>query len=135
MSVLDSSDSLLSGDGSPADFINEYGDNYVYNQSPYDAIDNGLATKDAGTASVSSPGWMNSLFNVFSGAADIASKAGQMAQTFTGKTTRPNSAVANPGPGAPSSGLLRSVSTNYIVVAIAVAAAIGIGLWLVLRRH
>ena len=123
---------LLNGDGSSADFINAYGDNYTYNQSGFDAIDNGLVTQGNGSATVSAPSWTNSLGSIFGGVLDTYGKVAPIVNQFTGKTTAPNAVVAQPSAGVPGKASLTSTtSTWFIGIALAVAGVIA---WLLFGR-
>jgi hypothetical protein len=114
---------LVGGNGSEADWANANpgGDNYVYNQTAFDAIDNGTVSKDAGTASVSTPAWQSGLQSLLG----LASAAAPVVAILTGSTTSPSTKVAAPKAGAPAGGAQStSTSGSWWVAALAVGLAI-----------
>jgi LPXTG-motif cell wall-anchored protein len=85
-------DSLISGLGTSSDFVNLFGNNAVNNQTAFDQADNGTMSQGSGTAQVTSPGWMSSLFSTIQSGASIY---GQVAPLINGTTTAPQTTAAS----------------------------------------
>lgn len=120
--------SLLSGDGSEADFLNAYGSSYEANQSAFDVADNGKVTSTDTTTTVNSPSWASSLGSLFG----LAGQGAAVVTAFTGKTTAPAATVAQPtaGVGTPAgSGGMSTMLMVGIGLALAVVA------FLVIKRR
>jgi len=127
-------DALLSGDGSDADFLFEYGDNYVYNQTAFDKADNGTAITSAAGSTYTSPSWMQSLGNLFGSAASVAST---VMPVITGSTTTANKTVATPSAGATSTKTTSSTTVSKLkslLPWILAGLAVVVGLVLFIRR-
>ena len=120
----------LSGRGSDADFVNLFGDNYAYNQTAFDAADNGTVSKGAGTATVNSPSWMQSLTSIFGTAANVTGTVLEL----TGNTTKPATAVAKPSAAAPATSQTASRGKSWWVALLGIGAAIILGVWYFGRR-
>lgn len=93
-------DDYLGGDGTEADFINSYGSNYVYNQTPFDAIDNGQVSQQNGTTTVKPATWTETLGGLFTTGLGLYNQAAPVINQLTGKPTAPAAVVAQPTAGA-----------------------------------
>jgi hypothetical protein len=90
-------ESLLSGNGSPADFLNSTGADAVYadNQSVADALDNGPITSTATSTTVASPTWQQNLASIFTTAGAAVNTVKPLLGSTTGGTPAPAAAAAN----------------------------------------
>lgn len=94
---------LIGGYGSDADFLAEYGDYYIENQSLYDVADNGSVQSANGVTEVKSPNWFSSLTGVLNQGVELAGTVGSAIGIFTdkpGRTSAAQQTAANTQPGA-----------------------------------
>ena len=120
---------LINGDGSSADFLNAYGDQYAANQSGYDVADNGRLTKTDTSASTSSPSWYNSLTGLLNQGVSLAGTVGSAVAPFTNKTG--STSAANNTTANTTGGATGSSSTLLWVIGGAIAL---VAVWLLTRK-
>jgi hypothetical protein len=125
-------DDLLGGNGSLADELNSSGagDNYIANQSPLDAIDNGYVSQSDDTTTVSPPSWWSSLTSIFGTATQVYGAV----KPLIGSTTALAATVATLGAGTPGSSLSSLFSGKALYIVLGVAALI-LGAFLFFKKH
>lgn len=111
-------ENLLSGDGSPADFLNSTGADAIYadNQSVADQLENGTVTSSPSATSISTPGWQSTLTSLFT----TAGAAVNTVAPLTGSTT-----TGTPPAAAKAAAATRSSKTLWIVLGVIGAVIAG----------